>query len=217
MSGGFSRRDALKGLGAAGAALVLRVDTDAQGQPLRVGGQAVQVRVMSLSDVTVRVSVIPAGGEARLNVDRALTNFNESALENGGVTVQIAHDPVSVRIASKVQPTVSQTLTVTDQGVLEFDLGERPVLGFGEGGAQFDRLGSVDAMRNGQGGYQLRTHGGRVPIQWLIATGGFGLFIHQPMGAFDLKGPRGRLIAVGRAAAARRVRRHVAGSADHHA
>ena len=72
---------------------------------------------------------------------------------------------------------------------LEFSIGDAPLLGFGEGGPQFDRRGAVDAMRNGQGGYQLRTHGGRVPIQWLIGTAGWGLFIHQPIGAFDLKGP----------------------------
>src|SRR5947208_7279368 len=48
-------------------------------------------------------------------------------------------------------------------------------------------------MRNGQGGYQLRTHGGRVPVQWLIGTAGWALFIHQPFGAFDLKGPKGKM------------------------
>jgi alpha-glucosidase/alpha-D-xyloside xylohydrolase len=48
----------------------------------------------------------------------------------------------------------------------------------------------VDAMRNGQGGYQLRTHGGRVPIQWLISPEGWAIFIHQPFGTFDLRGPR---------------------------
>ena len=47
-------------------------------------------------------------------------------------------------------------------------------------------------MRNGQGGYQLRTHGGRVPIQWLIGTAGWALFIHQPFGTFDLKARPGR-------------------------
>ena len=56
----------------------------------------------------------------------------------------------------------------------------------GEGGPQFDRKGIVDRGRNGQGGYQLRTHGGRVPIQWLVGTDGWGMFIHQPLGAFDL-------------------------------
>ena len=50
-------------------------------------------------------------------------------------------------------------------------------------------------MRSGQGGYQLRTHGGRVPVPWLIGTGGWAMFIHQPSGTFDLTGPDGRFKA----------------------
>ena len=86
-----------------------------------------------------------------------------------------------------------QELTVDEAGTLDFLIGDAPLLAFGEGGPQFDRRGAVDAMRNGQGGYQLRTHGGRVPVQWLIGTAGWAIFIHQPFGAFDLKGPKGRM------------------------
>ena len=64
---------------------------------------------------------------------------------------------------------------------MSFLLPKGPLLGFGEGGPQFDRKGTTDRMRNGQGGYQLRTHGGRVPIQWLIGTDGWGMYIHQPV------------------------------------
>jgi hypothetical protein len=45
-----------------------------------------------------------------------------------------------------------QEIAVTNAGVLEFSTGNAPLLGFGEGGAQFDRRGAVDQMRNGQGG-----------------------------------------------------------------
>jgi alpha-glucosidase/alpha-D-xyloside xylohydrolase len=44
-----------------------------------------------------------------------------------------------------------------------------------------------------QGGYQLRTHGGRVPVQWLIGPAGWALFVHQPYGVFDLTGARRRI------------------------
>jgi alpha-glucosidase/alpha-D-xyloside xylohydrolase len=47
-------------------------------------------------------------------------------------------------------------------------------------------------MRSGQGGYQLRTHGGRVPIPWIIGTGGWALFFHHPFGTFDFTGSVGR-------------------------
>src|SRR5262249_27328631 len=80
---------------------------------------------------------------------------------------------------------------------LSFSVGSGPILGFGEGGPQFDRRGSTYPNRNGQGGYQLRTHGGRVPIQWLIGTDGWGLFVHRPLGAIDLTGQRGLLTPSG--------------------
>ncbi len=73
-----------------------------------------------------------------------------------------------------------------DTGAITFALGGGPVLGLGEGGPQFDRRGATDRARNGQGGYQLRTHGGRVPVQWLVGTGGWAMFLHRPYCAFTL-------------------------------
>jgi len=52
----------------------------------------------------------------------------------------------------------------------------------------------TDQMRSGQGGYRLRTHGGRVPIPWLIGTDGWALYIHRPEGTFELTGERGFFI-----------------------
>ena len=66
-------------------------------------------------------------------------------------------------------------------------------MGLGEGGAQFDRRGMVDLMKSGQGGYQLATHGGRVPIPWIISASGWAMFFHQPYGTFDLTGTEGKL------------------------
>jgi hypothetical protein len=74
---------------------------------------------------------------------------------------------------------------------MRFLLPKGPLLGLGQGGPQFDRKGHVDRMRNGQGGFQLATHGARVPIQWLVGTDGWGLFIHHPQGAFDFTGTEG--------------------------
>ena len=39
----------------------------------------------------------------------------------------------------------------------------------------------------------MRTHGGRVPIQWLVGTDGWGLFLHHPLGTFDFTGAEGKL------------------------
>src|SRR5262249_38325166 len=92
-----------------------------------------------------------------------------------------------------------QRLRIDKQsGSVFFDLGKGPLLGFGEGGPQFDRRGNKDEMRSGQGGYHLRTHGGRVPIPWLIGTDGWALFFQQPLGTFDLTGQEGRFDPVNR-------------------
>ena len=61
-------------------------------------------------------------------------------------------------------------------------------------------------MRNGQGGYQLRDARRRVPIQWLVGTDGWGMFIHQPLGAFDFTGADGQFTPPTDGAAARRLR-----------
>ena len=79
---------------------------------------------------------------------------------------------------------------------MTFVTGSAPLLGLGEGGPQFDRRGSVDRMRSGQGGYQLRTFGGRVPIQWLVGTGGWAMFLHAPYGTFDFTGAESKFLPV---------------------
>jgi alpha-glucosidase (family GH31 glycosyl hydrolase) len=193
-----SRRDALKGFGALGATVLLRIDTGAQGGDLIVAGQPVELRVASVSPHTVRVSVVPTtSGGSDLNRDGGLVSFAEQrrpvsrdgVVKAGDLTIGVTRAPLGIRISNA--SGVIQELGVTDAGLLQFAIGDAPVLAMGEGGPQFDRRGAVDPMRNGQGGYRLRTHGGRVPIQWLIGTGGWGLFIHQPLGAFDLSGPKG--------------------------
>jgi alpha-glucosidase/alpha-D-xyloside xylohydrolase len=77
---------------------------------------------------------------------------------------------------------------------VSFALGSGPLLGLGEGGPQFDRRGSILNTRSGQGGYQLRTHGGRVPVPWIVGANGWAMFVHQPYGAFDLSGHDGRFV-----------------------
>jgi alpha-glucosidase/alpha-D-xyloside xylohydrolase len=195
------RRDAVKALGMAGAAWTLRLDADGQGTPLAVAGTPVEVRLSALSDATLRVSIVGRDLKPDLNLDGALAAFDERRADGGVGThtvgklrVSVTAAPVTVKVADASGKAI-QEFAVDDSGSLQFLAGNAPLLGFGEGGAQFDRRGVVDTMRNGQGGYQLRTHGGRVPIQWLIGTEGWGVFVHQPFGAFDLRGDRVKLTA----------------------
>ena len=227
MSERLSRRRALKHLAAAGAAAAFSpVVIRGQSAPIRVAGMPVEIAVASISPVTVRITVAAIVGTGGVPDDGALVAAAEgkplarrrtpdafTPVRAGNLTVRYTADPPAIHVDTiKGQPVQRLTLSADEPG-LSFLLPKGPLLGFGEGGPQFDRKGSVDRMRNGQGGYQLRTHGGRVPIQWLVGTDGWGMFIHQPLGAFDLHRRRGPADACRRRAAARRLRRRLDGSA----
>jgi alpha-glucosidase (family GH31 glycosyl hydrolase) len=105
--------------------------------------------------------------------------------------VQFTDSPPTFQIGWAKGPQVQKLTLSASDPTLTFTLPKGPLLGLGEGGPQFDRKGSTDRMRSGQGGYQLRTHGGRVPIQWMVGTDGWGMYIHQPLGTFDFTGAEG--------------------------
>jgi len=109
----------------------------------------------------------------------------------GKLTVTISSDPLTINTYEN-QRLVQRLVIDKQTAVVSFDITGGPVLGLGEGGPQFDRRGNKDEMRNGQGGYRLRTHGGRAPIPWLVCTRGWAMFVHQPFGKFDLTGQVGR-------------------------
>lgn len=118
----------------------------------------------------------------------------------GDLVVKVTEAPLTIQVDTAAGETVQRlTFDATAPG-MSFLMGLGPLLGLGEGGAQFDRRGSTDQMRNGQvtsqaDGYRLAIHGTRAPIQWLVSTDpGWGLFIHQPYGAFDFKGTDGKFL-----------------------
>jgi alpha-glucosidase/alpha-D-xyloside xylohydrolase len=206
-----SRRNALKHIAAAGLGAALRpVVIRGQSAPIRVAGMPVEIAVASISPTTVRVTVSAIAGTSGVPDDGALAAAAEgkplarrrradqiAPVRAGNLIVR--YDPAAIGIAIEtVKGQLVQRLALSaEQPGLSFRLPKGPLLGFGEGGPQFDRKGSTDRMRNGQGGYQLRTHGGRVPIQWLVGTDGWGMFIHHPLGAFDFTGAEGTLTPSG--------------------
>jgi len=205
----LSRRDALKQLGTAGAGVVLGAPAILSGQrtDIRVAGRAVEIAVASLSPSTVRITVLPleGGRAAAVPVDGALVREDlgrqlargrsagaVSTVKAGDLIVRVTADPPTLHVeTAKGEPVQRLTLDAEAPG-LSFLLGKGPLLGLGQGGPQFDRKGSTDDMRSGQAGYRLATHGGRVPIQWLLGTDGWGLFIHHPLGTFDFTGTQGK-------------------------
>jgi alpha-glucosidase len=199
MPADLSRRELLKFGAAALTPVVLR---DAQ-DPILIAGVPAEISIVSISRRTVRVIVRPMGGPgaaARLDDGAVMASTNMGVarqrafapVQAGDLTVRFKTDAPALEILDDGRMVQQLAFDRVSSG-LSFTLGGGSLFGLGEGGPQFDRRGSLYTNRNGQGGYQLRTHGGRVPIQWLVSTEGWGLFVHRPLGAFDLTGGVGKV------------------------
>jgi alpha-glucosidase (family GH31 glycosyl hydrolase) len=206
-----SRREALKQIGTAGAGVVLAGGVlRGQGTPIRIAGMPVEVAVSFLGPHTVRLTAAAIAGTGGVPEDGALVQAADAkplargrdvdqlkAIKSGNLVIRYTAGPPTIHIEKADGSPVQRLVLDAEQPGVSFALPKGPLLGLGEGGPQFDRKGSVDRMRNGQGGYQLRTHGGRVPIQWLAGTDGWGMFIHHPLGSFDFSGADGKLTPSG--------------------
>jgi len=203
-----SRRDALKQLGAAGAGVVLAKRLLVGGEAgITVAGEPVEITVASLSAVTARITVRPIRGAKAVEVPvtgelvspaigtvarRGRSAASVARVRAGDLVVSFADGPPTLDVRTRAGALVQRLGFDAAAPGMSFSLGDGPLLGLGEGGPQFDRKGSTDRMVRGQGGYQLATHGTRAPIQWLVGTDGWAMFIHQPYGAFDFTGERGQ-------------------------
>lgn len=189
MSNPFTRRDALKRLGTAGAGIILgRGIVRGQQADIMVSGKPVEIAVASLSPSTVRITVLPLtdGRAPAVPVDGALMPEAEGhalarnsvrehfgLIHAGNLVVRFTAEPPMVHVETRTgQPVQRLTLDAKAAG-MSFLLSQGPMLGLGPGGPQFDRKGTTDRMRSGQGGYNLGTNGGRVPIQWLLGKDGW--------------------------------------------
>jgi alpha-glucosidase (family GH31 glycosyl hydrolase) len=214
------RREALKQIGMAGAGAVFAGGVIRGGlTPIVIAGKPVEIAIASITASTVRITVLPldtaplpdAGALVAAARGRRVASRRDAetftAVRAGDLSVRFTADPPTLHVEKQGALVQKLTLDAASPN-LAFLLPKGPLLGLGEGGPQFDRKGSTDRMRNGQGGYQLRTHGGRVPIQFLIGTDGWGMYIHQPVvtaaaatqGApppgpvFDFTGVEGRML-----------------------
>ena len=182
---------------------------------MRIAGQPVEFQIGAVSAHTIRLSALPIqnGKMISVAVDGALVPPSGSrnpvrlrsitrtrTIRFGRIQVVVSPEPLSFTIAT-AGAAVQRLRVELDSGAICLETGVSPLLGLGEGGPQFDRRGSIDRMRSGQGGYQLRTHGGRVPVPWIIGTGGWALFFHQSSGLFDFSGNEGRFQPTSAAAA----------------
>jgi alpha-glucosidase (family GH31 glycosyl hydrolase) len=209
MKKSISRRDALKSVATAGAGALLRPALAIpQDGSIQVAGRPVEITLTAASAQTVRIAIqaIENGQPQPIPPDDVLvkenwgqpaarlrTLFGLRRVKCGDLTVKVSASPLTIRVEAKGGRLIQELKPDPTTGNVSFPAGDSPLLGLGQGGPQFDRRGQLDQMRSGQGGFQLRTHGAKVPIQLLHGTSGWAMFVHQPMGSFDLTGTDGQL------------------------
>jgi alpha-glucosidase (family GH31 glycosyl hydrolase) len=203
----WNRREVLKGLGALSGAVLIRPGGSEIKGPL-ADGPRFEIQISPVSEHTLRLTLLPTsqGSQRSVTYDGALAQESWRApiskllegtveeLSIGSFLITTSWNPVSVKISNEGHEVIQQFAWEEKSDVLTFLTGNGPLLGLGEGGPQFDRRGSTDEMRSGQGGYKLATHGGRVPIPWVIGTSGWAIFFHQPFGTFDFTGTQSKFI-----------------------
>jgi alpha-glucosidase (family GH31 glycosyl hydrolase) len=174
---------------------------------ITVAGRAVEIAVASVSASTVRITLhplndgtpeaVPVTGALATEppgtvVTKSRTAARASRVRAGNLVVKFTDSPPTIVVETPAGVEVQRLVLDASSPGMSFTLGDGPLLGLGEGGPQFDRKGSTDRMIIGQGGYRLSTHGTRAPIQWLVGTDGWAMFIHQPFGEFDFTGSTGK-------------------------
>jgi alpha-glucosidase/alpha-D-xyloside xylohydrolase len=205
----WNRRELLAQLAGASAGMFLPQKTIAASAGLHVAGEDCEVLLTSVSANTFRLSLLPLKRAEASSIpsDGSLVRISWGApaaklrgevqaqtIQCGNMKVQFSPSPLAFTITTAEGQTIQQLSIDEETGAVSFPTGDAPLLGLGEGGPQFDRRGSTDRMKSGQGGYELRTHGGRVPIPWLIGTGGWAMFFHQPFGTFDFTGVQSKFL-----------------------
>jgi alpha-glucosidase (family GH31 glycosyl hydrolase) len=205
----WKRRDILKKMAVASTAMLVPGGEMPVGGAPRSMDRDFEIQLASLSAHTVRLSILPVvnGRPMPIPANGSLVQSSwgppvaawrgevrAQTVPCGELRVSVSPDPLTFSIANVKGETVQRLTVDQATGVVSFESGDSPLLGLGEGGRQFDRRGSVDPMISGQGGYRLATHGGRVPIPWLIGTAGWAMFIHQPFGTFDFSGAMAKFL-----------------------
>ncbi len=207
----WNRRDVLKGLLAAATGIIVSSKQGTAQDGTNATEKPIEIQVTSISDYTFRLSILPIdnGRTGQIPLDGSLVHDSPAAdswgapvtklraepanpIAVGNLRLKISFHPVSISVANEHGDILQQLAWDANTGLLTFLNGSSPLFGLGEGGPQFDRRGSTDSMRSGQGAYKLATHGGRVPIPWIVSTSGWAIFFHQPYGTFDFTGAQGK-------------------------
>jgi alpha-glucosidase/alpha-D-xyloside xylohydrolase len=158
------------------------------------------LRLTAMTQRVLRISIAPAAEKPPSTELGVVESPRETALREGSATdaviwgeyrIRVEGEPLRITMTDAAHRMRQQIQFDLDSTAVRFHLGTQPIFGMGEGLTGLDRRGTKDGMRNGQGSSDLRIAGSRVPIPWLMSPEGWGVFVGQPMGTFDLTGETG--------------------------
>jgi len=195
-----TRRTVLHGLAAGSATLLLRdVFPCPAAAAVETGPPSLEITVSAVSDHILRVTVAAAGEpldrmyddgsivvKPQTLIARALKTGEGSATAWRDRTIRILANPLRLRVEKPSGAIVQEIAFPSAPSRIAFSCGSGPLYGLGQGAHKLDRRGTTDSMDSGQLGGDLRVYGAHVPIPWLMSPDGWGLFIHEPWGSFDL-------------------------------
>ena len=207
----MTRRQLLQTAGAASATLLFS-RTFASAEPVAGGAETglkgqpgIQISITAVTAHMLRINV--AAVDETLDTyyndgslaDRTFAKPLHSQRTDGGAssdipwgdgyTLRVDTAPLRVGIHHAQRGEIQALTFRPEVNQILFAYGGGPVYGLGPGTHPLDRRGTKDIMRNGAGD-DLRIYGARNPIPWLFGKG-WGLFIHEPGGQWDLTGDTG--------------------------
>jgi alpha-glucosidase/alpha-D-xyloside xylohydrolase len=176
--------------------------------PLRWRGADAEMTISQVSEYTAQIVLAPLDEKGQPRAAPASTVLveqkpqiklrlreTEQAVKAtlAKLSVTVKPDPLMISIQEPSGKMVQELVFAGADGSMTFRT-SAPVLGLGEGDHQFDRREASYRMVNGQVAPWLATHGGTIPVPFLIGTDGWAMFVHGPWGRFDLRDGQGRFV-----------------------
>jgi alpha-glucosidase (family GH31 glycosyl hydrolase) len=190
-------------------AFLLALTKISNSQTITANGQPAQLDIRKAGENSIRVTLKPVSYTNSFPYTPAVVERNYAApvfsLRNintavkkkvGNLTVEVKPSPLSV-IVTNGKNEIIQQLVFESDGNLSFAIGDKPVLGLGEGGpqptrdvpwrtapVQYDRRGAMDSMLPR---WQRDMYGSRNPVAMLVGTGGWAVFVATPWVLVDMR------------------------------
>ncbi|HVC46676.1 MAG TPA: TIM-barrel domain-containing protein [Terracidiphilus sp.] len=203
----MTRRNVLGGLGAGLTQLLFHAQVSAAATVAAQTGEPgkLDLRLAAITDRVLHISIAPAVAAPPVRELGVVEHPNETLLNAkahadlvswGKHRIRVEEQPLRITVmdaaGQETQQRVRQEIEFDlESTAVRFRLGSQPLFGMGEGLVGMDLRGMRIGMRNGEDSPNLQASGARLPIPWLMSPEGWGIFVGQPMGTFDLTGARG--------------------------